>query len=97
MVFAGTRYSLQLPGKDSDSIKSGFVSALALVISTPVSLYFLSPLSLSFSSLSLSFSLFPPSTVRSGAEERTFSGARLDVLIFRLRSYHVLNLVYCRC
>ena len=36
-------------------------------------------------------------TVRSGAEERTFSGARLDVLIFRLRSYHVLNLVYCRC
>ena len=33
------------------------------------------------------------STVRSGAEERTpFSGARLDVLIFRLRSYHV----HCR-
>ena len=30
------------------------------------------------------------STVRSGAEERTFLGARLDVLIFRLRSYHVL-------
>ena len=29
-------------------------------------------------------------TVRSGAEERTFWGARLDVLIFRLRSYHVL-------
>ena len=29
-------------------------------------------------------------TVRSGAEERTFLGARLDVLIFRLRSYHVL-------
>ena len=34
-------------------------------------------------------------TVRSGAEERTFSGARLDVLIFRLRSYHVLNHVHC--
>ena len=30
------------------------------------------------------------STVRSGAEERTFWGARLDVLIFRLRSYDVL-------
>ena len=30
------------------------------------------------------------STVRSGAEERTFWGARLDVLTFRLRSYHVL-------
>ena len=30
------------------------------------------------------------STVRSGAEERTFWGARLDVLIFRLRSYRVL-------
>ena len=29
-------------------------------------------------------------TVTSGAEERTFWGARLDVLIFRLRSYHVL-------
>ena len=29
-------------------------------------------------------------TVRSGAEERTFWGARLDVLIFRLRSYFVL-------
>ena len=29
-------------------------------------------------------------TVRSGAEERRFWGARLDVLIFRLRSYHVL-------
>ena len=28
-----------------------------------------------------------PLTVRSGAKERTFSGARLDVLIFRLRSY----------
>ena len=28
--------------------------------------------------------------------ERTFSGARLDVLIFRLRSYHVLNHVHCR-
>ena len=36
------------------------------------------------------------STVGSGAEERTFSGARLDVLIFRLRSYHVLNYVHCR-
>ena len=34
-------------------------------------------------------------TVRSGAEERSFSGARLDVLIFRLRSYHVLNHVHC--
>ena len=31
-------------------------------------------------------------TVRSGAEERRFRGARLDVLIFRLRSY----LVQCR-
>ena len=31
-------------------------------------------------------------TVRSGAEERTFSGFRLDVLIFRLRSSHVLNI-----
>ena len=29
-------------------------------------------------------------TVRSGAEERMFRGARVDVLIFRLRSYHVL-------
>ena len=29
-------------------------------------------------------------TVRSGAEERTFFGARLDILIFKLRSYHVL-------
>ena len=29
-------------------------------------------------------------TVRSGAEERTFWGARLDVLIFRLRSYCVV-------
>ena len=29
-------------------------------------------------------------TVRSGAEECTFLGARLDVLIFRLRSYCVL-------
>ena len=35
-------------------------------------------------------------TVRSGAEERSFWGARLDVLIFGLRSYHVLNHVYCR-
>ena len=30
VVFAGTRYSFQLPGLDSDSIKSGFVSALIL-------------------------------------------------------------------
>ena len=30
-------------------------------------------------------------TVRSGAEERTFPEARLDVFIFRLRSYHVLT------
>ena len=36
-------------------------------------------------------------TVRSGAEERPVSGARLDVLIFRLRSCHVLNHLYCRC
>ena len=28
VVFAGTRYSFQIPGLDSDSIKSGFVSAL---------------------------------------------------------------------
>ena len=35
-------------------------------------------------------------TVRSGAEERTFSGTRLDILIFRLHSYHVLNHIYCR-
>ena len=33
---------------------------------------------------------FSTHTVRSGAEERTFGGARLDVLIFRLRSYHIL-------
>ena len=43
----------------------------------------------------LFFFLFFPtlkcSTVRSGAEERSFSRARLDVFIFRLRSYHVLN------
>ena len=35
-------------------------------------------------------------TVRSGAEERTFSEACLDVLIFRLRSYNVPNHVRCR-
>ena len=35
-------------------------------------------------------------TVRSVTEERTFSRARLDVLNFRLRSYHVLNHVHCR-
>ena len=34
--------------------------------------------------------LHGPNTVRSDAEERTFSGARLGVLIFRLRSYRVL-------
>ena len=28
VVFEGTRYSFQLPGEDSDSLKSGFVSAL---------------------------------------------------------------------
>ena len=36
-------------------------------------------------------------TVRSGAEERTFGGARLDVLIFRLRSYHVLISYSAEC
>ena len=36
-------------------------------------------------------------TVRSGAEERRFWGARLDVLIFRLRSYHVLILYSAEC
>ena len=36
------------------------------------------------------------STVRSDAEERTFSEAWLDVLIFRLRSYHVLDHVHYR-
>ena len=36
-------------------------------------------------------------TVRSGAEERTFLGARLDVLIFRLRSYHVLISYSAEC
>ena len=34
-------------------------------------------------------------TVRSGAEEHTFSGARLHILVSRLRSYHV-NHVHCR-
>ena len=38
-----------------------------------------------------------PNTVRSGAEERRFSGARLDVLIFRLRSYHVLISYSAEC
>ena len=33
---------------------------------------------------------FHYATVRSGAEERTFWGARLDVLIFRQRSYRGL-------
>ena len=36
-------------------------------------------------------------TVRSGAEERRFWGARLDVLIFRLRSYHVLISYSAEC
>ena len=36
-------------------------------------------------------------TVRSGAKERWFWGARLDVLIFRLRSYHVLILYSAEC
>ena len=36
-------------------------------------------------------------TVRSGAEERRFWGARLDVLIFRLRSYHVLMSYSAEC
>ena len=36
-------------------------------------------------------------TVRLGAEKRTFSRARLDVLNFRLRSYHVLNHVDLHC
>ena len=36
-------------------------------------------------------------TVRSGAEERMFWGARLDVLIFRLRSYHVLISYSAEC
>ena len=35
-------------------------------------------------------------TVRSGAGERTSSGARLGLLIFRLSSHHVLNHVHCR-
>ena len=41
--------------------------------------------------------LFMWCTVRSGAEERTFWGARLDVLIFRLRSYHVLITYGAEC
>ena len=36
-------------------------------------------------------------TVRSGAEEYTFWGARLDVLIFRLHSYHVLISYSAEC
>ena len=36
-------------------------------------------------------------TVRSGAEECTFWGARLDVLIFRLRSYRVLIKYSAEC
>ena len=36
-------------------------------------------------------------TVRSGAEERRFWGSRLDVLIFRLRSYHVLISYSAEC
>ena len=36
-------------------------------------------------------------TVRSDAEERMFWGARLDVLIFRLRSYHVLRMYSTEC
>ena len=47
-------------------------------------------------SLRLSNSPLQP-TVRSGAEERTFWGARLDVLIFRLRSYHVLISYSAEC
>ena len=31
VVFTGTRYSFQLPGLDSDSIKSGFASALEII------------------------------------------------------------------
>ena len=38
-----------------------------------------------------------PSTVRSGAEERRSWGARLDVLSFRLRSYHVLISYSAEC
>ena len=37
------------------------------------------------------------STVRSGAEEHMFWGARLDVLIFRQRSYHVLISYSAEC
>ena len=44
----------------------------------------------------LSLSLYL-STVRSDAEERTFWGARVDVLIFRLRSYHVLIMYSAEC
>ena len=36
-------------------------------------------------------------TVRSGAEERRFWAARLDVLTFRLRSYHVLISYSAEC
>ena len=36
-------------------------------------------------------------TVRSGAEERMFWGARLDVLIFRLHSYHILIMYSAEC
>ena len=36
-------------------------------------------------------------TVRSGAKERKFWGARLDVLIFKLRSYHVLISYSAEC
>ena len=36
-------------------------------------------------------------TVRSGAEERRFWGSRLDVLIFKLRSYHVLISYSAEC
>ena len=43
------------------------------------------------------FSLYFWCTVRSGAEERTFWGARLDVLIFRLRSYHVIISCSAEC
>ena len=36
-------------------------------------------------------------TVRSGAEERKFGGARQNVLIYRLRSYHVLISYSAEC
>ena len=73
--------------------------------SIDLSLGFLFPFLLRYRTLSFSresakrwpWILTELDTVRSGAEERTFWGARLDVLIFRLRFYHVLITYSAEC